>query len=84
VVTLAEARRTTVLALCCGVLINVPVAAMDEIPEAELLDYLGSWAESDEDWVLLQDRSMTPAEPESEQSDSDPKEDESQEPEHEC
>jgi len=62
---------------------NAPVVVADELPEAELLDYLGSWAESDEDWILLQNRSTTSAEPESEQSDSELKDDESQELEHE-
>ncbi|MEQ8205909.1 MAG: hypothetical protein RIA65_07025 [Woeseia sp.] len=80
---MAEPHRTTVLALCCGLLVNAPIAAADELPEAELLDYLGSWAESDEDWVLLQNRNTTPAEPESEQSDSELTDDESQESKHE-
>ena len=57
--------------------------AADELPEADLLDYLGSWAESDEDWILLQSGNNAPAEPESAQSDPESKDDESQESEHE-
>lgn len=33
-------------------LLGAPVAA-DEPPDMALLEYLGSWEESDEDWVLL-------------------------------
>ncbi len=34
---------------CCGT-----VVADDEVmPDMEFLEYLGSWEESDEDWVLL-------------------------------
>jgi len=29
------------------------LAADDEIPDAEFLEYLGLWAESDEDWLLF-------------------------------
>ncbi len=31
------------------------VAADDELPDMEFLEYLGSWDESDEDWVLFAD-----------------------------
>jgi hypothetical protein len=27
----------------------------DELPDVEFLEYLGSWEESDEDWVLVSD-----------------------------
>lgn len=30
-------------------------AADDEQPDMEFLEYLGSWEESDEDWLLLND-----------------------------
>jgi hypothetical protein len=33
---------------CCGV-----VVADDEKPDMEFLEYLGSWEESDEDWLLF-------------------------------
>jgi len=29
------------------------LAADDEIPDAEFLEYLGLWEESDEDWLLF-------------------------------
>ncbi len=35
---------------CSGV-----VVADDEQPDMEFLEYLGSWQESDEDWLLLND-----------------------------
>lgn len=31
------------------------VAADDELPELEFLEYLGMWKESDEEWVALAD-----------------------------
>lgn len=31
------------------------VAAEDEQPDMEFLEYLGSWDESDEDWLLFND-----------------------------
>ena len=34
----------------CG---GVALADEEEIPDLEFLEYLGSWDESDEDWVLL-------------------------------
>ena len=34
---------------CAG----VALADEEEIPDLEFLEYLGSWDESDEDWVLL-------------------------------
>lgn len=36
------------LLACAGL-----VAADDVLPDIEFLEYLGSWEESDEDWVLL-------------------------------
>jgi hypothetical protein len=32
---------------------SVVLAAEDEIPDAEFLEYLGLWEESDEDWLLF-------------------------------
>ena len=31
------------------------VAADEELPEIEFIEYLGLWEESDEDWVLFSD-----------------------------
>ena len=38
------------LFVCSGV-----VVAEDEQPDMEFLEYLGSWQESDEDWLLFND-----------------------------
>lgn len=35
----------------CGVVL----AADDELPEMDFIEYLGMWEESDEEWVLLDD-----------------------------
>jgi hypothetical protein len=32
---------------------SVVVAGDDEVPDAEFLEYLGSWDESDEDWLVM-------------------------------
>ncbi len=37
-------------ALCSGAL---SLAAEEEAPDAEFLEYLGMWEESDEDWLVL-------------------------------
>ena len=46
--------RTTLLLGCAGC---VPLlrAAEEVPPELEFLEYLGSWEESDEDWLLFSD-----------------------------
>ena len=43
------------IALLCGLFgcAGVALADEEEIPDLEFLEYLGSWDESDEDWVLL-------------------------------
>ncbi len=33
----------------CGMVL----AADDELPEAEFIEYLGSWEESDEEWLIF-------------------------------
>lgn len=38
--------------MAAALLMAVPAAA-EEPPDMELLEYLGSWEETDEDWVLL-------------------------------
>lgn len=42
----------TVLTGCVAVLPG-RLHAADDMPDMALLEYLGSWEESDEDWVLL-------------------------------
>ena len=52
------------------------LAAEDEMPEAEFLEYLGLWAESDEDWLLFEEPIAADAE---ERSDPAPEGEESTE-----
>ena len=78
---MASSLRTASLALCCGLGVAVPVLAEEALPDMALLEYLGSWDESDEDWVLLVDDEL---QSEQEQERSDPADDEeSQESDHE-
>ena len=39
------------MSLGCG----LALAAEDEMPEAAFIEYLGLWAESDEDWLLFEE-----------------------------
>jgi hypothetical protein len=50
-----HAERVLRIALLCGLFGygSVALADEEEIPDLEFLEYLGSWDESDEDWVLL-------------------------------
>jgi hypothetical protein len=69
----------SLLALSGGV-----TAEDDELPDVEFLEYLGSWDESDEDWLLVKD--VTKARDEimkDEGSDPAPKGEESMETENE-
>jgi len=53
---LADSRQYLRLAIACGLLAGSGVTAGDdELPDMEFLEYLGSWEESDEDWVLISD-----------------------------
>jgi hypothetical protein len=45
----SRALLTGCLFAVCGLVL----AADEEIPEAEFLEYLGMWEESDEEWLLL-------------------------------
>lgn len=45
----ASKAALTGLLLCCSLVL----AADDEVPEMEFLEYLGIWEESDEDWLLF-------------------------------
>lgn len=38
--------------LCCLLLCGL-VAADEELPEIEFIEYLGLWEESDEDWIMF-------------------------------
>lgn len=41
-------------------LLTSAALATDEIPDAEFLEYLGSWSESDEDWLLFSEIAKDP------------------------
>ena len=58
--TLAKSRHSETalgIAVIGGLFVcSVPaMAADDEQPDMEFLEYLGSWEESDEDWLVLSD-----------------------------
>ena len=55
---------------------SLVLAAGDEIPDAEFLEYLGLWEESDEDWLLFDEPITADAE---ERSDPVPQGEESTE-----
>lgn len=41
--------------VACGLCFGTAAMAEEEpLPEAEFLEYLGMWEESDEDWLLLE------------------------------
>ena len=50
----ADPARAAVglIALLCGTAV---LAADDELPDAEFLEYLGSWDASDEEWLIFDD-----------------------------
>jgi len=61
--------------LLCGFMLGTPVLGVEaEMPDAEFLEYLGMWEESDEDWLLVDEETMaenderTDPDPESEES----------------
>ena len=73
------------VALLCGLVAGVAAVADDEeLPALEFLEYLGSWEESDEDWMLFNEPNRKPlAAEQQEQSDPEPTGEESTESEHE-
>ena len=44
-------RTVAVSALLLGC--SLALAADEEVPDPDFLEYLGMWEESDEDWILL-------------------------------
>ena len=73
--TVMSVRRTAAVgALLLGC--SLVLAADEEIPEPEFLEYLGMWEESDEDWIIF-DEPVTADREES--SDSETEEEESTE-----
>lgn len=51
----SQAEQVLKVALLCGLFGYAGVALADEqeVPDLEFLEYLGSWDDSDEDWVLF-------------------------------
>ncbi|MDH4049581.1 MAG: hypothetical protein OEV63_15790 [Gammaproteobacteria bacterium] len=66
------------LAVICG-LLGGGIAAADGVPELEFLEYLGSWEESDEDWLLFNEVESAEAKASDERSDPVPAGEESTE-----
>lgn len=51
---------------------SVAFADEGEAPDIEFLEYLGSWEESDEDWVLFTEETDTETKSDSEANDAEP------------
>lgn len=51
----ARRARTRCLAGVMLGLCGTVLAADNELPEADFLEYLGSWEESDEEWLIFED-----------------------------
>lgn len=66
------------LTLVCGLLAGGLVIAED-VPELEFLEYLGSWEESDEDWLLFNELNKEQTNTDDERSDPVPTGEESTE-----
>ena len=47
-----SAERSAVM-ICLMLGTSLALAADDELPDPDFLEYLGSWEESDEDWVMF-------------------------------
>jgi len=54
-------------AFVCGA---AALASEDELPDAEFLEYLGSWEESDEDWLVVEQINAVRAEQDPVRTDS--------------
>lgn len=56
-------------ALVCGLVAcgsGVAFAAEEEVPDADFLEYLGLWEDSDEDWLILENSMAVEKEEQSE------------------
>jgi hypothetical protein len=54
-----SAERAIAL-VACGLCLGTTALAEEEpAPDADFLEYLGMWQESDEDWLLLEEIQMT-------------------------
>ena len=58
-------------------------AQEEELPDVDFLEYLGSWEESDEDWVIVERIDSVRRDVDEERSDPVPQGEESRENEHE-
>ena len=68
----------TVAVLCGLFACGTSVAADEEVtPDMEFLEYLGSWEESDEDWVVLAAEAVEQVAAEEKRTDNAAKEEES-------
>ncbi|MDH5454974.1 MAG: hypothetical protein OEY37_02815 [Gammaproteobacteria bacterium] len=74
-------ERTLALVACGLCLGTAALAEEQAVPDAEFLEYLGMWEESDEDWLVLEDLQAMEveerSEPAPEGEESTEKEDES-------
>lgn len=71
---LADSGQWLTLVVACGLLgtSGGVSAGDDELPDTEFLEYLGSWEQSDEDWLLVTDLERVRKElTKNEQSDSE-------------
>ena len=62
------------LAVLCGLLTcgGAAIAQDTEAPDLAFLEYLGSWEESDEDWVLFSDEKTKEAKSDDNGNETDP------------
>jgi hypothetical protein len=67
--------------LLCGICLATAAQAGEEeaAPDAEFLEYLGMWDESDEDWVLLDDTQVVEMQEMNERSEPAPEGEDSSE-----
>lgn len=80
---LVERLTTATVALLCSLGVAAVAAADDELPDMALLEYLGSWDNSDADWMLLVDEDDVRVETDKERSDPVSDDEASQESDHE-
>jgi hypothetical protein len=52
------ARTALAMSLVAAVIAAPAMAQDDELPDLEFLEYLGSWEEGDEEWLVVADEFM--------------------------
>ena len=55
------------------------MAADDDLPDVEFLEYLGSWEESDEDWLMIDKETQKDGKKKDKRDDPEPEGEESAE-----